>query len=806
MKISYNWLKQYVSTNKTPEELSEILTNTGLEVEGLESFESIEGGLEGLVVGEVLTKEKHPDADRLAVTTVSVGSGEPLDIVCGAPNVAIGQKVVVATVGTMLYPSDGEAFKIKKSKIRGAVSEGMICAEDEIGLGAGHDGIMVLDPNTKVGTPASELFEVESDFVFEIGLTPNRSDAMGHIGAARDVVAALNAIENAGLALVEPKVNSIQTASNLPISVTVENEEACPRYSGVVLKNIKVESSPTWLQNRLKAVGVRPINNVVDITNFVLKEMGQPLHAFDYETIEDAKVIVKTLKDKTKFIALDGTEQTLSSEDLMICSGTQAMCIAGVFGGEKSGVTNKTTSIFLESAYFDKAYVRKTSTRLGLRTDAAARYEKGADPELTITALQRAVDLLQEYAHAEVASEVIDLYPKKIAPAKVTLNLARLERMMSIRLETNAIKSILNDLDIKVLDESATELGLEIPLYRNDVTREADVFEEIMRIYGFNNIPVSDAVSSTLSFNNGFDKNQFWNNIAERLTGLGFNEITTNSISKSSYYQEEERASLVTLENSMTAELDIMRKSMLPDALVVIAHNINRKNSSLQLFELGSTYNLDYSQNQHLALYETGSLGENNWYESAGKSSYFGLKGSLDALLKNIKLDSGIEVSELTDSSEFAYGLSYSKNGNPIAQIGAVAPQMLKAFDINQDVFYANVNWDRVLKLARKQKIKFEEISKFPKVQRDLALIVDESVSFDAIQKVIRKSGGKMLQSVSLFDVFKDSDKIGDGKTSYAVSFGLLNKEKTLTDKEIDKIFQKIMRNLEEELNAVIRK
>lgn len=805
MKISHNWLKQYLETDLSTTAIAEILTNTGLEVEGVEAFTSVPGGLAGLVVGRIDSCEKHPDADRLSVCKVDVGADALLDIVCGAPNVAAEQKVVVATVGAKLYPIEGEPFAIKKSKIRGAVSEGMLCAEDEIGLGAGHDGIMLLPSDTKVGVAVAELFEVENDTVYEIGLTPNRSDAMCHIGVARDMAAALNASGKDKVAITVPSIIEPAPSNVLDIEVEIENQEACKRYSGVVLSNITVAPSPDWLRNRLLAIGIRPINNIVDITNYVLKEFGQPLHAFDYDKIQGKKVVVKTVTQGTPFVSLDGETRELSEQDLMICDAEKPMCIAGVFGGKDSGVRDTTTRIFLESAYFDSAFVRATSTRHGLRTEAATRYEKGADPHITLDALYRAVEWIEQLANGKVASSIIDVYPKEIPPNKVKLSLSRLNTLAGYTFSKEVVLSILKDLDINCTGEKEGVFDVEVPPYRADVLREADIIEEVLRIFGYNNIPVSKTVKSTLTFTEGKNIHDIREIAATRLNGLGYSEITTNSITKSAYYKEENRNSLVQLQNSMTAELDVMRASLVPDGMEVLAYNMNRKNKNLNLYEFGYTYQSDYSQNEVLALYQTGLQSDGNWTKKEEKGSFYGLKGCVAAIISALGI--GDNLTEATiDNDQFSYGIQLQRNGKAIVELGAVSTSLLGAFEIEQPVFCALFDWKSVVKMVKKKKVKYTAIPKFPKVERDVAIIVKEEVAFADMKKWIEKSGGKMLSDVQLFDVYRDKEKIGVGLKSCALSFSLSSMDKTLTDKEIDKIFNKIMRTLEQELHAIIRK
>jgi phenylalanyl-tRNA synthetase beta chain len=802
MKISYNWLKDYLKFDKTPNEISEILTNTGLEVEGIQTLGNSEQ-FDGLVVGEVLEKVKHPNADKLALTKVNIGESESLQIVCGAPNVAQGQKVVVATVGTTLFPTGGAPFKIKKGKIRGEVSFGMICAEDEIGLGTDHDGIMVLDSSLKPGTPIKSIFQLEVDYIFEIGLTPNRSDAMSHIGTARDIMAAINVLENTSLQLEIPKAEKLTQTANLPIDIKVENTEACPRYAGLTIDNIKIGPSPEWLQKKLSSVGVKSINNVVDITNFVLKELGQPLHAFDYKEVKDNQIIVKTVKKDTIFTTLDAAEIKLHDEDLMICNSESPMCIAGVFGGAVSGVKATTTSIFLESAYFNSDFVRKTSTRHQLRTDAATRYEKGADPNMVLPALNRAASLICELTGGEIASEIIDIYPEKIQDFEVVLNLKKLHRLIGTEIPIEKVKLILKNLDIKIHQETNESLQLKVPPYRADVQREADVIEEILRIYGFNNIQIPSSVKSTLVFRESIDKHAVKEAISHQLSGLGFSEIMTNSISKSSLYPESLKGDLVNLQNSMTSELDVMRNALIPDMLEVVAHNINRKNSDLAFFEFGNIYHQDFSQSEKLVLIQTGNQGKVNWINKPSNTDFFQLKGILQSIFTRYAIEDLFE--ETRQDPWLDDALTFKSNGKEVATIGSIKPAILKNQDIKQAVFYAELDLKWFFKKLNKSKVKFREIPKFPQVKRDLAILMDTSISFAQVNEKVKKAGGQLLKEVELFDIYKDEKKLGPGKKSYALSFTLVDDKKTLTDKEIDKILTKIIRTLEQDLNVSIR-
>lgn len=803
MKISYNWLKDYINIDLPAAEVADILTNTGLEVEKTHDYISIKGGLEGLVVGQVVSKEQHPNADKLSVTKVDIGTGEELSIVCGAPNVAKGLKVIVATIGTTLYDGEG-SFKIKKSKLRGELSEGMICGENEIGLGSDTTGIMELPADTPVGTLAKDLFKVEKDTIFEIGLTPNRSDAMGHIGVARDVAAALNVFNEEKTTYTFPTFSFPEkVASRKKIEVVVEDVANCPRYSSILIDHVEVKESPKWLQEKLKSIGLKPVNNIVDITNFVLKEYAQALHAFDADEIIGNKVIVKTVNDKTKFTCLDDAEIALSSEDLMICNEKEPMCIAGVFGGAKSGVKNSTKTIFLESAYFDSKTVRKTSTRHKLQTDAASRYEKGADPNITIEALKRAASLICELANGQIISDIQDFYPTKIEDFKIDFRYSRLNQLTGVDIAKETVKQILADLEIDVLAENDDVLSLAVKPYRADVLREVDVIEEVMRIYGFNNIETPKTVHSTLSFGKGIDKNFLKNTISDNLNGFGYSEIMTNSISKSVFYDDEDAKNLVRLQNSMTAELDIIRSTLLFDGLEVLAYNINRKMPNLKFFEFGSVYNQDYSQDEKLVLFQTGLDKEQNWKQKSEKSNFYHLLTTVKSVLKQMKIKD-YEIEEIENNS-FEYCVNLIRNEKVLATIGLVSEGITKKQDIKQAVFFAEMDWDLMLKTYKRNKVKFVPVSKFPEVKRDLALILDENISFETIKKHIFKAARKYLTSIELFDIYRDADKIGENKKSYAVSLTLLNKDKTLIDKEIDKIIAKIVRTLQNETNATIR-
>ena len=808
MKISLNWLKSYIHFDLSNEELHNLLTDIGLEVESIEPYESVKGGLKGLVVGHVLEKEKHADADKLSVCKVDVGN-EVLQIVCGAPNVAAGQKVVVALVGTKLYPSTGEAFEIKKAKIRGVESVGMICAEDEIGLGASHAGIMVLDENTEVGLQASFLFGVENDYVIEIGLTPNRTDAFSHIGVARDLAAALSFRTKKEVELNLPKLTTHDSRLTTDFQVTIENTTACPKYLGIILQNIKVTESPAWLKNRLKAIGQKPINNIVDITNFVLHEFGQPLHAFDLKEIKGNKIIVKNLPAKTKFTALDNSVVELHEEDLMICDGeSNGMCIAGVYGGAQSGVKDSTTSIFLESAYFDPKTIRRTSTRHGLRTDAATHFEKGIDPAVTQTALLRAVQLISELAGGEVASEIYDVQSKTFEPFKVTLEYKNIKRLTGANISKEDAKKILALLEIQVAVENETTLELLVPPYRTDVTREADVIEDILRIYGFNNVVIPTKLNASVNFSKSFDADKLYNNTADTLVNFGFYEMMNNSITKSKYQsllKNQSSENWVRLLSSINVELDVLRNNMLFSGLESVSHNINHKNSNVKLFEFGKTYhkNKEYTEKNHLAIFISGNKSNTNWNTPTKKSDFYYIKSIVDAVLSKI----GIAAFDVLDndlSEIFNYSLLYKKGEKVLVEFGKVHTQFTKQFDIKQEVYFADFNWDAIIATAKKVNINYTEISKYPAVKRDLALLLNKKVKFSEVKSIAEKFGKKNLRNIELFDIYED-EKIGHDNKSYAVSFTFRDDAKTLQDNDIDGVMKKLMEEYQSQLNAIIR-
>lgn len=809
MKISYNWIKKFIKTDLPSEQIGVLLTDLGLEVEGIETFESIKGGLKGVVVGHVLECEQHPNADRLKVTKVDVGQGNVLQIVCGAPNVAKGQKVPVATIGTKLFDKEGNSFEIKKGKIRGEESFGMICAEDELGLGEGHDGILVLDNKYEPGTPCSEIFEVENDEIFEIGLTPNRADAMSHYGVARDLRAGLMQ-KGTSLELITPSVTKFHVDNRLSkVDVEIKNKELAPRYVGVSISNVKVAESPKWLQNKLKAIGLAPKNNIVDITNYVLHGLGQPLHAFDADHIIDRKIIVKTAEAGTKFTTLDGVERTLDAEDLMICDSEKPLCIAGVLGGLNSGVTNSTRTIFLESAYFNPITVRKTAKRHGINTDASFRFERGININDVKYALMYAAILIENIAGGIISSDIIDIYPKKHEDFQVFLTFDKVNKVIGQTIPSETIKNILHSLDIKVSSITERGLGLIIPSYRVDVQREADVIEEILRVYGYNNVGFSEKINASMSHSSKFDDHNVQNIIASQLTGQGFFEIMTNSLipEKTITTYEKETAQSVKILNPLSNDLSHMRTNLLYSGLEIIEYNINRKRSDLKLFEFGKTYHLingEYSERKHLMMYVTGNKDSENWNISVQKTDFFLLKGWVDSIFERLGL-TNISTKPLTDAhTEIQEGFQWFLGDSFLGTIGVVKTKTLKDFGIKQEVLFADIDWNTVLESVKNQKIIYKEIAKFPEVRRDLALLLDSSVSFGDIYKTAYETETSILKSLSLFDVYQ-GDKLPEGKKSYAISFSLQDTNKTLTDKQIDKSIQNLLRNFEEKLGASLR-
>ena len=809
MRISYNWLKQFIKIDWQSEETAALLTDLGLEVEGVDKFESLKGGLEGIVVGHVLTCEKHPDADKLKITTVDLGDGNaPIQIVCGAPNVAAGQKVPVATIGTKLYDKEGNSFEIKKGKIRGQESHGMICAEDELGLGEGHDGILVLDPDLKPGTLGKDVFNIESDEVFEIGLTPNRADAMSHWGVARDLKAGLMQT-NISTELITPSVSSFKVdRRTLKIAIEVENKKLVPRYCGVTISGVTVKTSPIWLQNRLKAIGLTPKNNIVDVTNYVMHELGQPTHAFDANKISGNKVIVKTVAAGTKFTTLEGVERTLDAEDIMICNSEKPMCIAGVFGGIDSGITDFTQNIFLESAYFNPVSVRKTAKRHGLNTDASFRFERGIDPTITEYALKRAALLIQEVAGGEITSDIIDLYPNKIEDFSVFVTFDKINKVIGEELNKETIKNILTSLEIKVNSMTESGLGLTIPAYRVDVQRDIDVIEEILRVYGYNSIGFTTKVSATIANSPRTEEYKVQNIISDQLCSQGFNEMMANSLTSPEYIKLSDQLvenEMVTILNPLSNELSAMRQSLLFSGLEAISFNINRKKSNLRLFEFGKTYHKienGYDERKHVCLYLTGNKTAENWNATTTKSDFFMMKGYVMALLTRIGLDQ--KVSSLpVENDVFSEGLALAVGKETIAEFGIVKKSILKAFDIKQEVVYADLNWAAIQKYVS-NKLKLTEISKFPEVRRDLALLVDKDVTFEAIYKIAKQTDKVLIKEISLFDVY-EGNNLPENKKSYAVSFIMNDEKKTLEEKQIEKVMQKLQANFEKEVGATLR-
>jgi phenylalanyl-tRNA synthetase beta chain len=818
MKISYNWIKDYLDIDIDPHKVAEILTGIGLEIEGTEEWETVKGGLAGVVIGEVLTSKKHPDADKLSVTIVDIGSGDPLRIVCGAPNVAAGQKVPVATAGTFVFKGD-EKIEIKKSKIRGELSEGMICAEDELGMGTGHEGIMVLDKSAIPGTPASEYFKIEKDFVFEIGLTPNRIDSGSHFGIARDLAAYLAVNNNHCSGIKLPSVDNFKPeGQGETFEIVIENKNDCPRYTGVNISNVTIAESPDWLKNRLRAIGQNPINNVVDITNYIQNEIGQPLHAFDADRITGKKVIIRNLPDKSKFLTLDNMERSLSSKDLMICNTEEGMCIAGVFGGAKSGVTSGTKNIFLESAYFNPVTIRKTARRHGLHTDASFRFERGADPNITVWALKRAAGLIRDIAGGRLLSDIKDIYPEQVKNKVIEVSYHNIARLIGKQIESETVKKILSLLDIGIKTETNEALLLEIPAYRVDVHREADVIEEILRIYGYNNIQVSDHVNSTLTYINKPDKEKATNLISNTLSANGFAEIMSNSLTPSVLYEDNndfDGNQLVRLANPLSSDLNTMRQTLLFGGLSSIVWNINRQNRDLKLYEFGNTYFFReekkskkpvdrYFEKTDLALFITGNKEKSNWSAKAVPADFFFIKAFVEMVLGRIGIKPDSLALAGSDKKYFSESITYLFNNQIIAEAGKISTKYLQIFDIDQDVYYGHIEWDSVLRIISKHIIQYNELPRFPAVKRDLALLVDKGVKFSQIRSLAFKTEKNILKDVSLFDVY-ESDSLGRNKKSYAVSFVLQDDLKTLTDKNIDKIIENFIRVFEKELGAQIR-
>ena len=807
MKISVNWLKEFIDLPHTAEVIADKLTLSGLEVEGIEKYDQVAGGLQGVVLGEVLSVQPHPNADRLRLTTVDVGEGKPLPIVCGAPNVAEGQRVVVAQVGATLHPTQGEPFTIKKANIRGEASRGMICAEDEIGLGTAHDGILVLDTQAPNGTPAANYFRLVSDTVLEIGLTPNRADAASHLGVARD----LKALYRQPLTL--PSVEAFRVDNHdRPIRVTVENTEACPRYSGVTLSGVQVRESPEWLRARLKAIGVSPINNIVDVTNLVMHELGQPLHAFDADAITGGEVIVKTLPEGSRFTTLDGKERALQGLDLMICHAEEGMCIAGVFGGIKSGVKKDTKTIFLESAYFSPEYIRRTAQHHSLKTDASFRYERGTDPHMTVYALKRAILLMKELAGGQISSDIVDVFPNPIENFRVEVKYQNVDRLIGKVIDRTEIKTILHDLDITVTKESEQGLVVSVPPYRVDVQREADVIEEILRIHGYDRVDTAQHLRADfLASFPELDADKLRTKISDMLVGDGFYEIITNSLTRPEYAQALgwEGASVPML-NKLSEELSVMRQSLLFSGLEVIAHNVNRQQKNLKFFEFGTTYRKQgdkYLETNKLAIFMTGQLQSESWMATGVPISFHHLSSIIRKIFNRFDINDPSQ--NPTEESIFSYGLQFICQGNLLANAGHVDRRMASLAGVRQPVFYASVRWpalaDHIRTRSTKERLVYQEISKFPEVRRDVSLVLDKHVSFSTVAAIARKASNQLVRDINVFDIY-EGESIEEGKKAYALSFTLQDQHKTLTDKLIDKTMNKLMHSLEKELNATIRK
>jgi len=808
MKISYNWLKQFIKIDWSAEKTSELLTDLGLEVEGIDVFQSIKGALKGIVVGHVLTCEQHPNADRLKITTIDVGEKLPLNIVCGAPNVAKGQKVAVAKIGTTLYNNEGEVWTIKKGKIRGEESHGMLCAEDEIGLGKSHDGIMILEAALEIGTALADHYNFEDDLVYEIGLTPNRSDAMSHYGVARDLMAGLSQ-HGINTKLISPSVSGFHIDNRgLKIDINVDDKIKAPRYCGLTISNIVVKDSPQWLQNRLKSIGLSPINNIVDTTNYVLHDLGQPLHAFDADKITGKKINIKTVKSGTKFITLDGVERSLHEEDLMICDQDKPLCIAGVFGGENSGVTQSTSSIFLESAYFNPISIRKTAKRHALNTDASFRFERGIDPNITKYALKRAALLITEIAGGKITSDLIDEYPNKIEDSQVFLSFDKTYKLIGQEIPKETIKSILSALEIKVNNITETGLGLTIPAYRNDVQREVDVIEEILRVYGYNNIGITNKLNASISNTSKFENHKIENIVANQLVGQGFYEIMTNSLTTDKYNSISEQLdpdNNVKILNPLSTDLSIMRQSLIFSGLETLAFNINRQQSDLKLFEFGKTYHDFDDQKEefnHLSILITGNKTEKRWNSKKTEVGYFYLKGLVTGIFDRLGIK---KFKSLPLSNDiFSEGQQLSVGKHFLVEFGSLKTNALNNFGISQNVFCANFNWNNLLKVINQNTIKFKDISKYPEVKRDLSLLIDEDITFEKLYKLAKQSENNYLKDINLFDVYR-GDKLENGKKSYSISFTLQDNKQTLKDSQIDKIMSKIQKRFESELGAELR-
>ena len=820
MEISYKWLKEYVDFDLTPQETADALTSCGLEVDALEEVQTIKGGLKGLFVGKVLTCEMHPNSDHLHITTVDLGKGEPQQIVCGAPNVAAGQKVIVADLGCVLYDGDKE-FVIKKSKLRGVESNGMICAEDEIGVGESHDGIIVLPEDAPVGQPAAEYYHLESDWVIEIDITANRSDALSHWGVARDLYAWLkrNGHETS---LHRPDCTEFTVDNNdLPIDVEIENTEACKRYACVSITGCEVKESPEWLQNKLKVIGLRPINNIVDITNYVMMAYGQPMHCFDADMVTGHKIVVRTQPEGTKFVTLDGEEHTLGEHDLSICNAEEPMCIAGIFGGKGSGTYDTTTNVVLESAYFHPTWIRKSARRHGLSTDASYRFERGIDPNGIIYALKQAAILCKQLAGGKVSMEIKDVYPNPMADARVQLDYEYVDRLIGKEIGHDMIKSIVESLEMKVVEETAEGLLLDVPAYRVDVQRPCDVVEDILRIYGYNNVEIPTQLKSSLTILGEADKAYHLQNvIGEQLVGCGFREILNNSLTKTSYYTELNKyteETTVKVMNPLSSDLGVMRQSLLFGGLESICRNVNHKMPNLRFFEFGNCYHFSpekkndedpikaYTEEMHLGMWITGKRVEGSWTHPDEQSSFYELKGYVLNIVKRLGVNPGVMVCEHSDNNVFGKALVLkTRAGKVLCEMGTVCHKILKKMDIAQDVFYADLNWDNLMRAIKKNETLYHDISKFPSVSRDLALLIDKSVQFEQIEQIARQTEKKLLKSVELFDVYEGKN-LPDGKKSYAVNFILQDESKTLTDKQIDAIMTKLINNLKQKLGAELR-
>ena len=808
MTISYKWLSEYLPVTVEPERLARILTSIGLEVESFEKYEEVKGGLKGLVIGEVISTEKHPSADKLTLTKVSVGNGEPLQIVCGAPNVEAGQKVIVAKVGTTIYPVNNDPVTMKVAKIRNVESYGMICAEDEVGLGTSHAGIMVLKEDAKVGLDAAEYFQPYEDWIYELGITPNRMDAMSHWGVAKDVCAYLSHHENKSLRPKLPNSNSFKIDNkSLPVPVSVENTKSCQRYSGVSIAGVTIKESPLWLQKKLKAIGLRPINNIVDVTNFIQHETGQPLHAFDADEIKGKKIVVKNLPEGTKFITLDEKERRLSKEDLMICDEEGGICIAGVFGGLHSGVTDKTKNIFLESAWFNPVDIRKTSFRHGLRTDAATRFEKNIDISNTVVALKRAALMIKELSGGQIASDIVDVYPDPVNKTEVSLKYHYLKKLSGKNYHPDTVKNILNNLGFEIVKDGIDEIRVAVPFSKPDISLPADIVEEILRIDGLDNIEIPTAITITPSVEENYLRHTLKEKVANYFVGLGFHEMMTNSITNAAYFSEEEKQPMVKMMNSLSAELNILRPSLLETSLECVAHNLNHKNNNLQLFEFGKGYFTSgpgkYQEIEQVCMVISGNINEQNWKQKTTASDFYYIKGIVSSVLQLLGIKP--DAAETHPVPKLVHHIIYKANGELVAGAGEVNQNVLLQFGIKQPVFFATLNWEAVLKLVSRQSLSITELPRYPSVMRDISMVVQRSLAYDEVEKSVNKLKLDKLQEVKLFDIF-ESEKLGADKKSIAVSFTFLDQEKTLTDKEIDGWMSKIMTTLEKELNAEIRK